>query len=85
MRLCDVRRGHQIACPKQIDAQIPYEAPVDTELQLPVKRSNVLSVPQQIVVAKAQPGILAVNQTGRLNSAHDGPAGRQHKFARFGR
>ena len=38
------------------------DLPVNTELQLLVKRGDVLSVPQTFAVAAAQPGIFTLNQ-----------------------
>jgi len=48
----------------QLNVQVPYTVPVNTEYQLTVARGETLSVPQQLVVASAQPGIFTVNQRG---------------------
>jgi uncharacterized protein (TIGR03437 family) len=48
----------------QINVQVPYTVPANTQYQLTVQHGNTLSVPQQLVVAEAQPGIFTVNQQG---------------------
>jgi uncharacterized protein (TIGR03437 family) len=48
----------------QLNVQVPYGVPVNTQYQLSVQRGNALSVPQQLVVSAAQPGIFTVNQQG---------------------
>lgn len=48
----------------QINAQIPYDIPSNTEQQLYVIRDRTLSVPEKFVIAAAQPGIFTVNQQG---------------------
>jgi uncharacterized protein (TIGR03437 family) len=48
----------------QINVQVPYNTPVNTQYQISVQRDNSLSVPEQLVVAVAQPGVFAVNQQG---------------------
>jgi uncharacterized protein (TIGR03437 family) len=48
----------------QLNVQVPYGVPVDTQYQLTVQHGNTLSVPQSLVVAQAQPGIFTVNQQG---------------------
>ncbi|MBL8229395.1 MAG: hypothetical protein JNL98_12985 [Bryobacterales bacterium] len=48
----------------QINAQVPYDLPVNTQQQLLVRRGNTLSVPEQFVVADAQPGIFTKNERG---------------------
>jgi uncharacterized protein (TIGR03437 family) len=50
--------------PGQLNVQVPYGVPVNTPYQLTVQRGNALSVPQQLVVAAAEPGIFTVNQQG---------------------
>jgi trimeric autotransporter adhesin len=50
--------------PGQLNVQVPYTAPVNTQYQLTVQYGNSLSVPQQLVVAPAQPGIFTVNEQG---------------------
>ena len=48
----------------QLNVQVPYTVPVNTQYQLTVQHGVTLSVPQSLVVAKAQPGIFTVNQQG---------------------
>jgi uncharacterized protein (TIGR03437 family) len=48
----------------QLNVQVPYGVPVNTQYQLTVQHGATLSVPQSLVVAQAQPGIFTVNQQG---------------------
>src|ERR1035437_10021191 len=48
----------------QLNVQVPYTVPVNTQYQLTVQHGVTLSVPQSLVVAAAQPGIFTVNQQG---------------------
>jgi uncharacterized protein (TIGR03437 family) len=48
----------------QLNVQVPYGIPINGQYQLTVQHANAYSVPQQLVVAAAQPGIFTVNQTG---------------------
>jgi uncharacterized protein (TIGR03437 family) len=48
----------------QINVQIPFETPVNTQYQLTVTRDGNISVPQSLVVAAAQPGVFTTNQAG---------------------
>jgi uncharacterized protein (TIGR03437 family) len=48
----------------QINAQIPFGLPVNTQQQLIVQRDNALSVPQDVVVAPAQPAVYTQDQSG---------------------
>jgi uncharacterized protein (TIGR03437 family) len=48
----------------QLNVQVPYGVPINTQYQLTVQHGNTLSVPQSLVVAPAQPGIFTVNQQG---------------------
>ena len=48
----------------QLNVQVPYTVPVNTQYQLTVQHGNTLSVPQALVVAAAQPGIFTVNEQG---------------------
>jgi uncharacterized protein (TIGR03437 family) len=64
-----VRMGNQLlpilyTSDGQINVQVPFNTPVNTQYQLSVQRDNLLSVPEQLVVAVAQPGVFAVNQQG---------------------
>ncbi len=49
----------------QLNAQIPYDLPVNTQHQLLVRRRTALSVPEVITVAAAQPAIFSKDQSGR--------------------
>ena len=48
----------------QLNVQVPYMVPVNTQYQLTVQHGNTLSVPQSLVVAAGLPGIFTVNQQG---------------------
>jgi len=60
------------AGPDQVNVQIPFDVPVNTHLPLTIQRDGGWSVPVQLPVASAQPGILTSD--GSLNgvSAGDG-------------
>jgi uncharacterized protein (TIGR03437 family) len=48
----------------QINVQVPFNTPVNTQYQISVQRDNVLSVPEQLVISAAQPGVFTVNEQG---------------------
>jgi uncharacterized protein (TIGR03437 family) len=48
----------------QLNVQVPFNTPVNGQYQLSVQRDNLLSVPEQLVIAAAQPGVFTVNQQG---------------------
>jgi uncharacterized protein (TIGR03437 family) len=48
----------------QVNAQVPFELATNTQQQLVVQRGTTLSVPQDVVVAAAQPGIYTQNASG---------------------
>jgi uncharacterized protein (TIGR03437 family) len=48
----------------QVNVQVPYDVPVDTQFQLTVQRDNLQSLPEQLVIAVAQPGIFTANASG---------------------
>lgn len=48
----------------QINVQVPFNTPVNTQYQISVQRDNLLSVPEQLVIAAGQPGVFTVNQQG---------------------
>jgi uncharacterized protein (TIGR03437 family) len=68
----------------QLNALVPYETPLNTNLQLLVQRDNTYATPVYVDVASAQPGILAYgnseavavdlkgNLIGPSNPAHAG-------------
>jgi uncharacterized protein (TIGR03437 family) len=48
----------------QLNAQIPYDVPVDTQHQILVKRGETIAVPEMLNVAAAQPGVFTKAQNG---------------------
>jgi uncharacterized protein (TIGR03437 family) len=48
----------------QINALMPYDVPVNTRLQLLVRRGNSYTAPEPVLVAPAQPAIFSLDQTG---------------------
>lgn len=48
----------------QLNVQVPYGVPVNTQYQLTVQYGNTLSLPQSLVVAQAEPGIFTANEQG---------------------
>ena len=48
----------------QLNAQVPYDVPVDTQHQILVKRGDAIAVPETLNVAAAQPGIFTTAQNG---------------------
>jgi uncharacterized protein (TIGR03437 family) len=48
----------------QVNVQVPYSLPVNTQHQIAVRRSTAISVPETLSVAAAQPGIFTENQNG---------------------
>ena len=48
----------------QINAQVPFGLNVNTAQQLVVQRGTTVSVPQNVIVAPAQPGIYTQDQSG---------------------
>jgi adhesin/invasin len=48
----------------QLNVQVPYGVPVNTQYQLTVQHGNTLSLPEPLVVAAAAPGIFTVNLSG---------------------
>jgi len=48
----------------QLNAQVPYDVPVDTQHQISVKRGEAIAVPETLTVSSAQPGIFTKSQTG---------------------
>jgi uncharacterized protein (TIGR03437 family) len=49
---------------KQINAQVPFGLPVNTNLQLVVTHGDTISVPANLSVAAAQPAVFATNNQG---------------------
>ena len=52
------------AGPNQLNLQIPFDVPVNTQHQLLIQRGSTLSVPMNLTVAPAQPGIFTTNEGG---------------------
>jgi uncharacterized protein (TIGR03437 family) len=48
----------------QVNVQVPYDVPLNTQYPITVQRGDVLSVPEALVVSSAQPGIFTLNQQG---------------------
>jgi uncharacterized protein (TIGR03437 family) len=48
----------------QLNVQVPFDLPVNTQQQIALQYGNALSVPGSLVVAEAQPGIFTVNEQG---------------------
>jgi uncharacterized protein (TIGR03437 family) len=48
----------------QIDAQMPFDTPVNVRLQLIVTRGSRISLPEEIAVAATQPAIFTVDDSG---------------------
>jgi uncharacterized protein (TIGR03437 family) len=47
----------------QLNVQVPFNTPI-SQYQLTVQRDSLLSVPEQLVIAAAEPGVFTVNQKG---------------------
>ena len=50
--------------PGLLNVQVPYGVPVNTQYQLTIQHGNNYSVPLQLVVAQAQPGIFTLDESG---------------------
>jgi uncharacterized protein (TIGR03437 family) len=48
----------------QLNVQVPFDIPSDTQYQIVVQRGATLSMPENLVIAQAQPGIFTINQQG---------------------
>lgn len=59
----------------QINAQVPYGLPANTQHQLLVRRGDTISVPENFVVAPAQPGIFTTSAQGTGQAFAYGPDG----------
>jgi uncharacterized protein (TIGR03437 family) len=49
----------------QIDAQVPYDAPVNTSLQLVIQHDGAYSLPELVTIAPAAPAALTANGSGK--------------------
>jgi uncharacterized protein (TIGR03437 family) len=57
------------ASDSQVNAQVPYDLAVNTNLQLIVRRGTALSVPEVVTVAAAEPAIFAQDASGHGQGA----------------
>ena len=64
VRLGDRRLPLLYAGPNQINAQIPYDLPLNTQHQLIVRRGSALSVPETLSLGPSQPAVFTQNQAG---------------------
>ena len=48
----------------QLNAQVPFDVPTDTQHQVTVKRGSAFAVPETLTVAAAQPGVFTKSQSG---------------------
>jgi uncharacterized protein (TIGR03437 family) len=53
----------------QLNAQVPYDVPADTQHQITVKRGAAFAVPETLTVAPAQPGVFTKSQSGSGQAA----------------
>ena len=57
----------------QINVQVPFNLPVNTEHQVVIRRAATLSVPESFLLAGAQPGIFTANLQGTGQGIIMGP------------
>jgi uncharacterized protein (TIGR03437 family) len=50
--------------PTQVNVQVPFDVPVNSQVQVSVQAGNLLSVPTTLQVAAAQPGVFTKDQSG---------------------
>ncbi len=50
--------------PGQINVQVPFNVPLNSQFQLTLQKDALLSVPESLVMAPAQPGVFTLNQSG---------------------
>jgi uncharacterized protein (TIGR03437 family) len=48
----------------QLNVQVPYDVPLNTLFQVTIQRESLQSVPVQLVIAEAQPGVFTVDASG---------------------
>jgi len=59
----------------QLNVQVPFSTPINTQYQISVQRDSLISLPEQLVVAQANPGVFTVNEQGTGQGVifkHDG-------------
>jgi uncharacterized protein (TIGR03437 family) len=64
VQLGDQRLPILYASPGVLNVQVPYGVPVNTQYQLTIQHENSSSVPVQLVVAQAEPGIFTADLSG---------------------
>jgi uncharacterized protein (TIGR03437 family) len=64
-RLADKAAALNYVCSSQVNAQLPFDLPTDTEHQLLVRRGEALSFPEAFVIASAQPAVFTTERTGK--------------------
>jgi uncharacterized protein (TIGR03437 family) len=65
VRLADLPIALDYVCAPQINAQLPFDLPTDTEHQLLIRRGVALSFPESFVIASAQPAVFSKDASGR--------------------
>jgi adhesin/invasin len=58
-----------------LNVQVPFSTPINTQYQISVQRDSLISLPEQLVVAQANPGVFTVNEQGTGQGVifkHDG-------------
>jgi uncharacterized protein (TIGR03437 family) len=48
----------------QLNVQVPFDLPQNTQYQITIQRDSLLSVPEPLVIASGQPGVFTLNQSG---------------------
>jgi uncharacterized protein (TIGR03437 family) len=59
--------------PRQLNAQVPYNLSVNTDLPLVVTRGSQQSPPESVIVTPAQPAVFTTDQSGRGQGVVLGP------------
>jgi uncharacterized protein (TIGR03437 family) len=65
VRLADRPLPLEFVSGMQVNAQLPFDLPLDTEHQLLIRRGGILSTPEPVVIAAAQPAVFTVTQNGQ--------------------
>ncbi len=66
----------QFASDGQINAVVPFGLPLDSPQGLLVRRGTTLSVPEQVIISSAQPGVFSLDQRGSGQGAVVNVAGQ---------
>jgi uncharacterized protein (TIGR03437 family) len=48
----------------QLNVQVPFNVPQNTQYQITIQRDSLLSVPEPLVIASGQPGVFTLDQSG---------------------